>query len=220
MKFLIFLLLILASFVCQADTSTPIYSVQKAKSEIKLGNLEDEKGLKNKSNNKKPKNLWYIAINRTHLNHHLPSFTTTPLYDFSPKAVGVTIGRKIENHFSLYTGYYEISGEWHRFERGITTYQNLNLYQLNFFQNFNIAKLKRTWFVSVGLGIAPLYLTSEQSVIANSTSETGYVGMLKLNIDYRMKKNLELDFSIKSGWGNAGGHEVSLTSLSLGLNFE
>ena len=139
--------------------------------------------------------------------------------------------KKTEDQFFLYKGYYEITGEWQRFKResviGNTVLysQKLDLYQVNFFQNFDIAwALKHSVFFSAGIGVAPVYLTTEQSVFSNSTSELGYMGMLKGNIIIPIKKTIlkndEIDIGLKIGWGSLGSHEISTTALSLGLNFE
>ncbi|MBC7537432.1 MAG: hypothetical protein H7281_01320 [Bacteriovorax sp.] len=206
-----------------------IYSVEKTSPEIIIGKRE-ELAEKNNTNYKRPTDLWYVAIIRSSLNYHLPSITANSL-SFSPAFLGLTVGKKIEDHFFLYDGFYEISGEWQRFKResalGSNTlfFQKLDLYQFNVFQNFNVTSLvSRSVFFSVGLGLAPVYFTAEQSVFGNSTSELGYMGMLKGDIAFQLNKakmkNYEIDIGLKFGWGSVGSHEISTTALSLGLNFE
>ena len=75
-------------------------------------------------------------------------------------------------------------------------------------------------FFSVGLGLAPVYLTVEQSVLGNSISSLGYMGMFKGNLMVPFKKIYEADLALRIGWGSVGGHDISTTTLSLGLKFD
>ena len=201
-----------------------VYIVEKTSPEILIG--EGPKLVERKNSfYKRASELWYVSINRSSLKYSLPAITTNSL-SFSPTLVGVTIGKKLADQFFLYKGYYEMSGEWQRFKRestsgNMTNSQKLDLYQFNLFQNFNVGwALKHSLFFSVGMGLAPVYLTAEQSVLGNSVSSLGYMGMLKGNIIIPMKKSYEADVALRIGWGSMGSHEISATTLSLGLNFE
>ncbi|MDO9181818.1 MAG: hypothetical protein Q7U04_05390 [Bacteriovorax sp.] len=202
-----------------------VYAVEKASPEIILGDRERQAvGLKN--NTQRPEGFWFVSITRSSLKYKIPSFSSNVL-EFSPDFAGFIIGKKISNQFFLYRGYYEISGEWQRFNRegnlgSNTLYsQKLDLYQVNLFQNFNIFwSLKYSLLCSVGIGIAPVFLTTQQSVFSNSTSDLGYMGMIKGNIDFPITHKYEVDLFLKTGWGALDSREISETTLGLGLNFE
>lgn len=215
-----FLFLLLLVFTTDLFAADKVYSIKQSSPEISIGDDANQE-VKGSNHLIRPSELWNVGIVRSSLNYHLPSFAGN-LLDFSPSFVGLIIGRKIKNQFFLYKGFYEFSGEWQRFNREFVFSQKLDLLQINLFQNFNIAwALKHSVLFSVGVGISPLYLASEQSVLGNSTSVLGYMGMLKANIIIPLKKpQFEIDLSLKSGWGNAGGHEVSTTAIGLGVNFE
>lgn len=209
----------------QTQTQDKVYSVEKTSPEIIIGEPAESKS-KDHGVFKRPAELWYVGIIRSSLHYQLPSVTAQNL-SFSPYRVGVVLGKKIEDQFFLYKGYYEISGEWHRFERNSALgnsslyTQKLDLYQINAFQNMDLAwVLKHKLFFSAGLGVAPVFLTTEQSVLGNSTSEFGFMGMLKTNMVFPLKKKYEIDLALKIGWGAVGGHKISTTALNLGLNFE
>ena len=202
-----------------------VYTVEKNNSEIVIGDpnkiIEE-----NKLSLKRSQELWSFGFVRSNLRYNLPTITTNSL-SFSPVNVGVFFGKKIPNQFLLYKGYYEISGEWQRFERssainsGLVFSQKLDLYQLNFFQNFNLSwSQKHSLLFSLGIGGAPLFLTTEQSVFGNSSSDLGYMGMLKGNLIVPFKKSYELDFALRIGWGSIGSRDIYHSALSFGLNFE
>ncbi|MDD4974373.1 MAG: hypothetical protein PHY93_08465 [Bacteriovorax sp.] len=240
MKILLVSFLLLLSQVTVAATSKKkvvkkkatidkVYKIENTSPEIIIGERE-KLSEKNKNIYTRPADLWSVALVRSGLKYQLSSITANSL-SFSPILVGLIIGKKIEDQFFLYKGYYEISGEWQRFKRESTIgtnvlySQKLDLYQIDIFQNINLAwALSHSVFFSVGIGFAPVYLTTEQSVLGNSTSELGYMGMLKGNIviplNKRIMKNYEMDIALKTGWGSVGSHEISTTALSLGLNFE
>jgi hypothetical protein len=201
------------------------YSVEKTSPEIIIG-VKEDLALKNKNIYKRPTELWYAAIVRTGLRYHLPSYTGDWL-TFSPSSVGFTFGKKTENQFFLYKGHFEISAEWQRFSRQALVGNNslysqkLDLYQINIFQNFNLAwTFKHSVLFTIGLGLAPVYLTTEQSVFSNSSSELGYLVIFKTDAIIPLKQNLEIDIALKVGQGTVGSHDLSVLALNLGLNFE
>lgn len=204
-------------------TEDKVYAIEKTSPEIVIGENTELTEKNNAAS--RPADLWYGALVRSSLNHKLPSVTGSTL-SFSPTFIGIVFGKKVTDQFFLYKGYYEVTGEWQKFDReaafGNSTYsQRLNLYQLNIFQNFNVAwVLKHSVFFSVGIGFAPVYVTTEQNFFGNSSSELGYMGMLKGNIVYPLKRNLELDLALKLAWGGVGSHEISASTVNLGLNFE
>lgn len=220
MKF--FILFSFLFFTNKIFSAEKVYTIENTSPEIIIGTKEAalEKEKKNRYKVKRPSDLWSVALSRTSMRFHLPSFQGAQ-YSFSPKSLGLSLGHKKENKFYLYQGYYEYSLEYQKLERGTTYKQALSLYQVNFFQNFDIAWVKKhSLFFSAGVGVAPLFLTTEQSILGNSTTDFGYLIMFKLNTLVPFKNYYEVDFSLKTGWGNASGHEISLTSLNLGLNFE
>jgi hypothetical protein len=200
-----------------------IYSVKKSTPEITIGEDTIQADLEGHKF-KRPVEFWFVGAVRSSLNYHLSSFVGSSL-EFSPQSVGLTVGKKRQDQFFLYKGYYELSLEWQRFSRQLVYSQKLDLVQINIFQNFDVAwAFKHSALFSVGLGLAPLYLGTEQSVLGNSISELGYIGMLKANVSVPLKaltkQYLEIDLALRLGWGNVGGHEISTTALFLGLNFE
>lgn len=197
-----------------------IYSVDKTSPEILIG----ESRLNSVKN--RPPFLWHAGIVRSNLNYQMTSLTNSSR-SFSPHLVGLIVGIKVENQLFFSNGYYEMNGEWQRFNReslfgnNIIFSQNLNLYQINIFQNFLLNFLLRgPALFSAGIGVAPVYLTTEQSVFGNSTETFGYLGLLKVNVAYPIYKNYELDISLKFGEGVVNMQTISTTSLLLGLNFE
>ena len=203
-----------------------VYTVKEASPEILIGEEEEVLIKKVQNVKKRPKNFWYMGIIRTSLDYQLVSATSSK-FSFSPYLVGFIFGKKTEFPLFSYNGQYEINGEWQRFKReslfgnNMTFSQNLDLYQMNFFLNImaSWARINSIVF-STGLGMAPVYLTTDQSVFGYSTSELGYMGMLKGNILYTISKNYELDIALRFGFGKVSTRSISTTSLVLGLNFE
>ena len=100
-------------------------------------------------------------------------------------------------------------------------FQKLNVYQLSIFQNVDLYCSKnQTFFFSAGLGISPLFLTAEQSVFGNSETLLGGMGLLKFDFIFPFKNQYEWDLTLKSGWGNVGGHKIFISNIGLGINFE
>lgn len=195
-----------------------VYPIKKAAPEIAIGKTEKADEAK--------KERWNAAIIRSSLSYHLPSVTThSPT--FSPELVGIFVGKKTDDQLFGHNGFWEIGVEWQRFKResnlgGNFSYsQNLNLYQLNFYQNFFMGSVFRDQVIfSAGAGAAPVYLTSEQSVFGDSSSEIGFMVMLKGNITYPVFKSYELDFSFRGGLGSDGNEKIEMASILLGLNFD
>jgi hypothetical protein len=169
----------------------------------------------------RPQHLFYVGLTRGSLTYKLPSLLMGD-NRFSPNLVGINIGNKTGNELYLYKGYYEISGEWQGFKResGIFS-QKINVFQINLIQNVNLAwSFRNSLFFSAGLGVAPVYLTAEQSVFGNSVSHFGAMGLLKADFIFPLKKNIEVDLGMRGGWGSVGGREIFMSNLNLGLNFE
>ncbi len=214
----------------QSNTSQEkVYEVETKSPEILLGKSRDfqnEDNQMKKVDSSRPREFWSFSLVRSSLTYHLSTIMNNSL-DFSPDLIGFNFAKKIENQFFLYRGFYEISVEWQRFKRetlignALNFSQNLNLYQLNFYQNFNITwAFKHKALFTVGIGLAPVLLTTEQSVFGNSSSDMGFMGLAKGNMIVPIKRSLEMDFSLKLGWGSVASHNISATSIGLGLNFE
>ena len=215
-------------FLCQnvlAESQDKIYSFKKNKSEIKIEKplirTEEITGA-----GKHLLSFWSIGLIRSNLNYDLPTYTAAPI-SFSPASVGFSFGRTSQNNLLNHLGYYEVSLEWQAFKResaitqGYIFSQKLDLYQLNIFQNFYLGSfLKQSVLFSIGAGIAPVFLTSEQSVFANSTADLGYEGMLKGNIIVPFKKDYELDFGARIGGGRIGDRKIDHSALILSFNFK
>jgi hypothetical protein len=140
---------------------------------------------------------------------------------FENSLTGLIIGKKTDNQILKHDGNQELSAEWHRYNRDAastnkTSYsQKVDLYEINLFQNFNLKP-----YLSWGLGIAPVYLTAEQSILSNSIAEIGYQAMLKLSLTYSLFRTYELDFAFKASAGRVSSNDLKTYALSLGLNFE
>ena len=229
MKFVfLFLFLTPISFApALADNSADkIYEVAESSPEIIIGKRELKTELRFNQLRGRPDNLWYLALERSTLHYQLPSLSATK-YSFDPELAGVILGKKIKNKFYVYTGYYELSGEWQRFSRkstssnSLTYSQKLDLMQLNLWQNINIGRaFKNKLYFTLGAGLAPVYLTTEQSVLGNSTTELGYLFMFKANMVYLFKNKYEIDFALKMTQGSVGSHEISSSGIVLGINFD
>lgn len=195
-----------------------IYSVPIKKSEILI---ENPSPLMAKNYNERPAHLFYLGIVRGSLTYKLPTLNGLTT-DFSPSLVGMSAGIKTANNLYLFKGNLELDGEWQSFKRESGNFsQKLNVFQLNVIQNIDLYwSSKRSFFFSAGLGFAPVYLTAEQSIFGNSYSAFGAMGLLKFDFIFPIKRKYELDLNLKGGWGNVGGHEIFLSTVGLGLNFE
>ena len=207
-----------------------IYSVEKSSPEIQIGPVHDSDMTQN---NKRPLiSYWHLAIERSSLSYNLPAIGGgTP--SFSPTTVGVELGRKFDDRVFTHRGSFEASLEWQRFERekssGNTSYkQNLDIYQLNFYQNFNMGRpiTRDGLLMTAGAGVAPVYISSAQNVFTNAISNVGFVGMLKMdflipiNKMINWKKDFAFDLGLKTAWGRVGGLNLSTSTISLGIDFE
>lgn len=195
-----------------------IYSVPITKSEILI---ENPAPLMEKNANERPAHLFYLGIVRGSLTYKLPTLNGLTT-DFSPSLVGVSAGVKTANKFYLFKGNLELDGEWQGFKRESGGFsQKLNVYQLNVIQNLDLYwPSKRSFYFSAGVGLAPVYLTAEQSIFGNSYSAFGLMGLLKFDFILPIKRKYELDLNLKGGWGSVGAHEIFLSTVGLGLNFE
>jgi hypothetical protein len=195
-----------------------IYVVPETRPEILIGNSAPPL---RKYSGKRPENQYYVGIVRGALTYKLPALNNGTT-DFKANTVGVSLSKKTADEIHFFKGNYEIGGEWQAFKRDLGVFsQKLNIFQLNFFQNFDLAwSLKHSVFFSAGLGVSPMYLTAEQSVFGDSVSKIGGMGLIKFDFIVPIKNSYEFDFGLKGGWGNVGGHEMFLSNLSLGLNFE
>jgi len=195
-----------------------IYSVPQAKPEILIGN---QAPLPERRLDLRPDRLYYAGLSVSGLTYKIPSLISNAPA-FKQDLAGIILGRKTANTLFYYRGHFEIDGEWMRFKRSTSVFeQKLNLLQVDLIQNVDLAwSLKRSLFFSAGIGIAPVIILGEQSVFGNSFSHFGATGVLKLNFIVPVKNKFELDFGLKGQWGSAGGHELFLSGLNLGLNFE
>jgi len=88
-------------------------------------------------------------------------------------------------------------------------------------QNLNLALIpERRFFISTGIGIAPVYVLASKSVFGNSIAHLGALALVKFDFTFLTKNPIEYVITLKSAWGSAGGTEMFLSNLGLGLNFE
>jgi len=194
-----------------------IYTVPQVKSEIQLTNSAPP--IK-KYSGKRPELYYYASLVRGSLTYNIPTLNNGTNH-FSPVLVGLNLGVKTSNKLFLYKGNYELSVEWQRFKRTTSIFsQNVNIFQFDLIQNFDLGSIKNKIFFSAGLGFAPVYLTAEQSVFGNSLSRIGAMGLFKLDFNFPLKSKIEADLGFKGGWGNVGGDEIFLSTINCGINFE
>lgn len=211
-KLLVFLLLI---GVVQAQDK--VFAVPEYGEPTKFPELV----LKEKTNKEnRPNTFYYLGIIHGDLNYDLPTLNggTT---DLTAANVGVNFAKKIYNDTLFADGYFEISAEWQRFKRetGINL-QHVNIYMLNFIQNFDVVKIRDIIFMSAGVGIAPTYLMAERSIFGEPTSRLGAMVILKTDFMLKTYNNWETVLGLKLGLGKLASEEIFLPSLHLGLNFE
>ena len=207
-----------------------VYNVDKSLPQIQIGPVSDSPILQM---NKRPMiDTWHMAITRSNFSYPLVSFSgDTP--DFSESAVGIELGRKIDDRIYSHRGSFEGSLEWQRFYRekiiGQSSFkQNINVFQMNLFQNFNMGRPLGNdhLLVTAGIGAAPVYMTSEKNVFTNSISDFGALAMMKINFIMPAKKwisflkNESFDLSLKAGWGRVGKTNLSMGTIGIGLDFE
>ena len=207
-----------------------VYSVDKSLPQIQIGPVSDSPSLQM---NKRPMiALWHVAFTRSNFSYPLVAFSgDTP--DFSESAIGIELGRKFDDRIYSHRGSFEGSLEWQRFSRekviGQSAFkQNINLFQINIFQNFNMGRPfgEDNLLVTAGLGVAPVYMTSEKNVYTNSISDLGAIAMMKSNFIMPAKKWISLlkqesfDLSLKAGWGRVGKTNLSIATIGIGLDFE
>lgn len=223
MKFL--LLLCMFSFVIstyslasEKNDVDKIYTVPAAKTEIMIGR---DVPIQTQNADARSRNLFYAGITRGSLTYKLPALNNAPA-DFSPALIGISLGRKAANEIYFLKGYFELNGEWQSFKRELGVFsQKLNVFQLSIIQNVDLAwSIKKALFFSGGIGLTPVYLTAEQSVFGNSISHLGAMALLKFNVIFPVQQKYEYDLGLKFGWGNVGGIEIFISTLSLGINFE
>lgn len=201
-----------------------IYQIEKINPEIKIGDNLDQ-GKNEDHLTKRSLSLWSLGIVRSSLSHTISSFASSEV-SIDPLLVGIFISKKTDNYAFSKVGYYELSGSWQRFEResslmSSTVYsQKIDIYEMAASQNFIISQFfNKSARVSLGLGIAPIYLAAEQSVLANSISEVGAMGFLKMDLIIPYQK-IEVDLALKASKGKANSKDISMLTFSLGLNFE
>lgn len=178
-------------------------------------------------------NYWHVEILLTDLTFSLPALTGGAP-DFSQNFVGIGVSRKNDNKILGVKGNLEFGGQWQQYDR--TTKigprgefsQEINVYQLNIFQNFNIFRaFEDSVIMTAGAGIAPIYLTAEQSIYNNSLSELGYQLMGKANFVFPVKRifswtplHLAGNVGVIAATGRVADHTMSTLSLALGVDFE
>lgn len=207
------------------------FQVEKNAPQIQIGEEGNLKPIIEEE--KASPNYWHVEILLTNLTYHLPALTGgSP--EFSQNFVGVGASRKMENRIFGSLGSLEFGGQWQQYER--TTRigprgefsQEINVYQLNVFQNFNFLKaFQDSVQISAGVGVAPIYLTAEQSIYNNSLSELGYQLMGKMNFMFPVKRifswkplHLAANVGVVAGTGKVDGITMSTLSLALGVDFE
>ncbi|MEA9355763.1 hypothetical protein SHI21_06110 [Bacteriovorax sp. PP10] len=207
------------------------YQVQKNAPQIVIGEenstapiIEEEKA---------SANYWHAEILFTDLTFSLPALTGGAP-DFSQNFVGIGASRKNDNKILGVKGNLEFGAQWQQYER--TTKigprgefsQEINVYQLNVFQNFNIFRaFEDSVIMTAGAGIAPIYLTAEQSIYNNSLSELGYQLMGKANFVFPVKRifswtplHLAGNVGVVIATGRVAENTMSTLSLALGVDFE
>jgi hypothetical protein len=219
-KILIFSFLIFKTncFAQSKVNEEKIFSVPTVKPEINIGDLVPK--IKKSSSDKRP-DVYFVSLVVSDFSYKQKSLLSNST-STNPSLFGFNLGRRFSNEVAYFKGNYEIGGEWQNFKRKSGGYsQKLNLFQLNLFQNLNLgsSNKKKVHFTG-GLGLAPIYLMGEQSVIANAISDVGFMGTIKFNFIFHYLKNIDYDFCLKTSWGSVNGVEVSQNSLGLGINFE
>lgn len=203
-----------------------IYQVSSGSSELEFTSSSNSDEIK------RVRDFWYVAISRSSISYDLPSFVPSTS-SFDQQAVGVTLGKKQFNHFWNRTGLFEYSLEWQNFTRdgngslNTKNSQSLNILQLNFYQNFLLARaLKNSLFISAGGGFSPLVATIDQSAISDSATNLGILFTPKINFDYPIKKNIintlnyfAIDLELALSLGRIGNQQISMSSIKLGSNF-
>jgi hypothetical protein len=195
-----------------------IYSVPETKPEILIGNQSQLPPVRTTGRADK---LYYVGISKSALTYKTPSLIN-PASEFKQDLIGISLGRKTANNLFYYRGHFEMDAEWMRFKRTSSVFeQRINVFQFDLIQNIDLAySLKHSVYFSAGFGVAPMYLLGEQSVFGNSFAELGGSGILKFDLIFPFKKFYEADLGLKTQWGRAGGHDLFLSSLNLGINFE
>lgn len=207
------------------------YQVEKNAPQIVIG--EDKSSEPIIEEVKASSNYWHAEILLTDVTFHLPALTGgSP--EFSQNFVGIGVSRKNDNRLLGVRGNLEFGGQWQQYER--TTRigprgefsQEINIYQINVFQNFNIFRaFEDSVIMTAGVGVAPIYLTAEQSIYNNSLSELGYQLMGKANFVFPIKKifswtplHLAGNVGAIATTGRVADHSMSTLSIALGVDFE
>lgn len=195
-----------------------IYSVPETKPEILIGNQSQLPPARTTARADK---LYYFGISKSALTYKIPSLIN-PASDFQQDLVGIVLGRKTANNLFYYRGHLEMDAEWMRFKRTTSVFeQRINVFQFDLIQNVDLAwSLKHSVYFSAGVGIAPMYLLGEQSIFGNSFSDFGASGIIKFDLIFPFKRFYEADLGLKGQWGRVGGHDLFLSGLNLGINFE
>ena len=207
------------------------YQVEKNAPQIVIG--EDKSSEPIIEEVKASDNYWHAEILLTDVTFNLPALTGgSP--GFSQNFVGVGVSRKNDNRLLGARGNLEYGGQWQQYER--TTRigprgefsQEINVYQLNIFQNFNVFRaFEDSVIMTVGAGVAPIYLTAEQSIYNNSLSELGYQLIGKANLVFPVKRifswtplHLAGNVGVIASTGKVADQTMSTLSLALGVDFE
>lgn len=207
------------------------YQVEKNAPQIVIG--EEQNSAPIIEEVKASDNYWHAEILMTKIEFNLPALTGgSP--EFSQNFVGVGVSRKNNNRLLGVKGSLEYGGQWQQYDRTTKVgprgefSQEINIYQLNIFQNFNIFKaFKETVTMTAGLGVAPVYLTAEQSIYNNSLSELGYQLIAKTNFIFPVKRifswtplHLAGNVGVVASTGRVASNNMSTLSLALGVDFE
>ncbi len=195
-----------------------IYAVPVAKPQIEIGSANDDQSDIHEKH--RPHDPLYVGILRSALSYDVNSLVANTS-KFKPELVGLSIAKKTNNKI-YFKGQFEIGGELQRFSRSAgSVEQKLNLFQINIIQNINLIwSFRNTLFYTAGVGISPVYLTAEKSVLGNSFSELGAMASFKLDMLYPVSARYEVDLGLKAGVGSVGGTSIFVSGISLGLNFD
>jgi len=221
MKFIIVVvsLFIGLNSLAKENRTNQIYELPIVKPEIPWDQIDSSK---NVDLFKKKKQRYYIALVRGDLHYHLDSLNSAhESQHYRPHFLGLSFGQKTENQFLNGIGNLEIGGEWQKFKSSKNSNsQNFQIFQIHLLQNRDLWNWRKLLFLSAGIGMAPVYLVAEQSIMRNSVSHFGALVLGQMNISYPLKSGFDIYLGLKSGYGKVGGSEIIISSVHIGMNFE
>lgn len=224
MKYLVLLFL---TVTLQANAAKPVDDIDKIFLVPPLSDTKDQATnfpklplVEKLNQQQRPNVFYYLGLIQGDMKYNLPA-TNGGTTDLDSANFGINAGKKIYQNKDLYQGYLEISLEWQRYQREAGYFdQKINIYLLNLIQNIDLIKMKDLAFISMGLGITPVYLTAERSVFGDSISRLGAILVFKTDFMLKVYHHHEVDLAFKIGWGKVASEELIMPSLHLGINFE